>query len=92
MVCGLFLEDLITHRSCAQQLVARAVALLHRRKRGRVDTGCDIAGCYIQLPAPVPMRAVDILRTHMRRIRMLRAAALILWSGPVFLGWVLLLQ
>jgi hypothetical protein len=38
------------------------------------------------------MRAVDILRTHMRRIRMLRAAALILWSGPVFLGWVLLLQ
>jgi hypothetical protein len=43
------LEDPITTGPReAQQLVARAFA--EKKAWWRVDTGCDIAGCYIQFP------------------------------------------
>jgi hypothetical protein len=46
-----------------------------------VDTGCDIAGCYISVPNNVLAVMAGV---HVLQSTLLQAAALILWSGLAF--------
>jgi hypothetical protein len=87
-------EDLITtKRSHAQQLDA---STLHREeKHGRVDTGCDIAGCYIQFPTHVLVGGSDegsssalAANPHAASPHAAsRGTDSVVWSGLVYLGW-----
>jgi hypothetical protein len=80
---GLFLEDLDQHRDLeAQQLEA---STLHVEESvGEWDTGCDIAGCYIQFPTHVLVVVVVMRAVHLLQIHMLQAAAPIVRSGLVW--------